>query len=65
MWPNCFEIMTSDAMQSNVSDIDSFYSVLKKWLKLTQKSDFLVLFQRFFVYDLLTSDELNPNLLPN
>ena len=33
--------------------LDNFYSILKKWSKLSQKSDFLAAFQRFFVYALL------------
>ena len=29
---------------------NSFYSILKKWSKLGQKTDFLAHFERFFVY---------------
>ena len=32
---------------------DSFYSILKKWSKLGQKTDFLAHFQRILVYTLL------------
>ena len=53
--------------QCNVmhQEYGGFYFVLKKHLKLSQKTDFLAHFERFLVYAPFTPCELHPNLLPN
>ena len=44
---------------------DSFYSILKKWSKLGEKTDFLAHFLEIFSLHTLTPYHLGPNLLPN
>ena len=46
-----FEILISDNMQDgDASDMLSFYWSIKKWSKLGQKADILLIFKVFFVY---------------
>ena len=55
-----FEILTSDSIQGNASDICyCFYCIIKKWLKLSQKTGSLAHFERFFNYTLLHPDKLH------
>ena len=45
-----FEILTSDSIQGNASDICyCFYCIIKKWLKLSQKTGSLAHFESFSI----------------
>ena len=65
MWSNWFKTFTSDAKQSNASDIRQFLFYSKEVVKTGPKIWFSGSFLEVFCFRPLTPDELCPNLLPN
>ena len=65
MWSNWFEILASDAIQSNVSDIWQFLFCCKEMVKTGLKIRFPGSLLEVFCLHPLMLDELRPNVLLN